>query len=642
MPGILGIAPSRIALPIAARYLHGMIQSLLHYPWYQSTQKQWHGASLGLVSLSALNHARQCVTSADGRYVLVFDGELYNTDELREALNLKRRSRNVPDDQAALVLLAMQRWGSAALPRFNGLFQLAFGDAQTEEFIVSCDPGGLCPIYFVHKGEEFAFAPEAKALLMLPWVSREIDFDGVLSFLRHGFVLGERTFFADIKVLPGGCFARFQRGRLEIQRYFKMTFAEKSSWREAEIRERFVETWRDVMRRQTQDDLRMGALLSGGLDSRLIVAGLGAPAPTFTMGQWHCQDYDVAKQVAAAAGCPNLFNPIVPHEVTIGLERAVYLTDGMFNCFHANVRHVLPSLAETVDLVFDGICPLDSFYNAIEIPMRRLMGKADPSRWLREAVASVDLSGFRLGKQRLNLFDATCSDQFKKAAQRDYLDDFIRQQQQLVEGATSLLDLFRFEERQHRLFGFGPFLLRSVVEVRCPYFDKKMLELMRVMAPRHRSEDKPLHKYAIQRLAPRLAKIPWERTGSPLTTGALRTNLHLGGKLVRRQLRAWRESYFERITPGASADKMIDYDGMLRSSTTLQNFVMSQLLARGPEGSCFFARQHVQTLFEHHLAGKGNHADLIGRLLTVEMWHQLFVRQAAPARVNDFAMTLAA
>lgn len=643
MPGILGIAPSRTSPPIAARYLHGMIQSLLHYPWYQSTQKQSHGLALGLVSLSALTRPPHCVTSSEGRYILVFDGELYNTAEIREALNLEKRSPGAPEDQAALVLLAMQRWGSAALQRFNGLFQLAFGDTQTQELIVSCDPAGLRPVYFAHKGEGLAFAPEVKALLTLPWVSREIDFEGVLSFLRHGFVLGDRTFFADIKVLPGGCFARFQRGRLEIHRYFKMTFAEKSPWRETEICERFVETWRDVMHRQTQDNLRKGALLSGGLDSRLIVAGLDAPAPTFTMGQSNCQDYDVAKQTAAAAGCPNFFSPIIPNEVTIGLERAVYLTDGMFNCFHANVRHVLSRLAEKVDLVFDGICPLDSFYNAIEIPLRRLMRKAEPSRWLHEAASSVDLRDIRLGKQqRLNLFDATCNGQFERAAQRDFLDDFIKLQQPLVEGATSLLDLFRFEERQHRLFGFGPFLLRSVVEVRCPYFDKKMLELMATMAPSHRSEDKPLHKYAIQQLAPRLAEIPWERTGLPLTTGAVKTHLHLGGKLIRRQLQTWRESYLEKITPGASADKMIDYDGMLRTSTALQNFVTSQLLARWPEGSRFFARQHVQTLCEHHLAGKGNHADLIGRLLTVEMWHQLFVRQAAHTRVSDFSMAQAA
>jgi hypothetical protein len=303
---------------------------------------------------------------------------------------------------------------------------------------------------------------------------------------------------------------------------------------------------------------------------------------------------------------------------------------------------VLSRLAETVDFVFDGICPLDSFYNAIEIPLRRLMGKADPARWLHEAVSSVDLGDFRLGKQRLNLFDAAGNGRFEKAAQHDFLDDFIRQQQQCAKDATSLLDLFRFEERQHRLFGFGPLLLRSVVEVRCPYFDKKMLELMRVMAPSHRSEDKPLHKYAIQQLAPRLAKIPWERTGSPLTTSALKTNLHLGGKLVRRQLRAWRESYLEKVTPSSSPDKMIDYDGMLRSSTKLQNFVTSRLLARWPEGSRFFARNHVQTLLEHHLAGKGNHADLIGRLLTVELWYQLFVRQAAPARAKDFSMVLTA
>jgi asparagine synthase (glutamine-hydrolysing) len=635
MPGVLGIAPSAIAPQLEARCLHNMLQSLLHYPWYQSTQKSVPGASLGLVSLNALTGSSFCVTSKDERYALAFDGELYNEDELREALNLNRKDGKAQDDQTYLVLLALQRWGSSALERFNGLFQLAFWDAQTQELIVGCDPAGLRPIYFAHQAEKIAFAPEAKALLVLPWVSREIDFDGVLSFLRHGFVLGDRTFFADIKVLPGGCFARFQRGCLEIHRYFKMRFAEKPQMRETEIRERFVETWRDVMRRQTHGDSRIGALLSGGLDSRLILAGLDKPAPTFTMGQANCQDYKVAKQTAEAAGCLNLFSPILPDEAPIGLKRAVYLTDGMFNCFHANVRHVLPSLTETVDVVFDGICPLDSFYNAIEIPLRRLLGKASPLHWLREAVASIDLHDFPVGKQqRLNLFSAAHKSQFEKAATRDSLDEFIRLQQQHAAGATSLLDLFRFEERQHRLFNFGPLLLRSVVEVRCPYFDKKMLELMRVMAPSHRSEDKPLHKYAIQQLAPDLAQIPWERTGLPLTAGAVKTNLRLGSKFVRRQLK--------KIFVDSSADKMVDYNGMLRSSTALQNFVTSHLLEGWPHRSGFFDRRQVQALLQHHLDGKGNHADLIGRLLTVELWHQLFVHQTPLSRVNEFLITIAA
>jgi hypothetical protein len=233
--------------------------------------------------------------------------------------------------------------------------------------------------------------------------------------LRHGFPLGEHTFFKEVKVLPGGHFLRFRRGRLQIQRYFKMRFTEKAELDERKIQEQFVETWQDVMRRQTSGDLRMGSLLSGGLDSRLILAGLvaqGKQAPTFTMGHPGSPESSLAKQVAEAAECPNLFSPIIPNEVAASLERAVYLTDGMFNCFHANVQHLLPSLS--VNFVFDGICPFDSFYNAGEVHLRKLFGCAEPARWLHQVVSDVNLPAFRLGPQQRITCSATSSAAFLK------------------------------------------------------------------------------------------------------------------------------------------------------------------------------------------------------------------------------------
>jgi hypothetical protein len=155
------------------------------------------------------------------------------------------------------------------------------------------------------------------------------------------------------------------------------------------------------------------------------------------------------------------------------------------------------------------------------------------------------------------------------------------------------------------------------------------------MPPSHRSEDKPLHKYAIQKLAPRLAKIPWERTGLPLTAGPLRTYLHLGAKFLWRKTGALREFYLQKVATALSSKTMIDYDFMLRSSSSLQHFVVSRLLAGGAESSRFFDRQSLQTLFSHQLQGKGNHADLIGRLLTVEIWHQLFVRNTGARQSHN-------
>jgi hypothetical protein len=557
MPGIVGIVQSGINPKGEARFVHDMIQALIHYPWYVWAQKNFSGASLGIVSLSASTGLPNCLMSGDGRCALVFEGELYNTEELREALYPNSQNDGAQQDHVSLVLHALVRWGAGALERFNGLFQLAFWDSRSQELILSGDPAGLRPLYLAHRDNKLAFAPEVKALLVLPWVSRAVDAEGVMSFVQKGFVRDERTFFENVKALPGGCFARFKRGRLEIQRYFHMPVAGHNRISASELQARFVETWQDVMRRQTAEAGSWGTLLNGGLASRLILAGLvaqGKMAPTFTTGQPDCQDSFIAKQVAEAAGCANLFSPIIPGEVTSGLERAVYMTDGMFNCFHANVRHALPSLAETVSVVFDDLCPLGGFY----------------------------------------------------------------------------------ERRVSAL------LLRTVVEVRCPYFDKKMLELLSLMSPGHRSKDEPLHRHAIRQLAPELARLPWNRTGLPLTAGALQTTLRLGARRMRKKVNALRKICWGKVAPRAGAEETVSYDHLLRTSPELQRFVISRLFSGRPESPRFFGRETAHTLLTLHLNGKGNHADFIGRLLTVSLWHQLFVRQSSRSQVREISLAEAA
>ncbi len=95
------------------------------------------------------------------------------------------------------------------------------------------------------------------------------------------------------------------------------------------------------------------------------------------------------------------------------------------------------------------------------------------------------------------------------------------------------------------------------------------------------------------------------------------------------------EFYLQKVAAALGAKMMIDYDFMLRLSPALQKLVGSRLLSEEAESSRFFDRQSLQTLFEHQLQGKGIHADLIGRLLTVEIWHKLFVRNTGARQSHN-------
>ena len=631
MPGIFGLVHSESSPELLNRATLSMVAPLMHFPWYHWTESRRPGAALGFVRLGALTGAPQCVTSEDNRHVLAFDGELFNAHELQKELGLHVPQDGEASRHATIALHALRHKGTAVLERFNGLFQLALWDSSRKELLVSGDRGGLRPIYLAQHGDELAFAPEVKALLALPWVSRAIDYAGVLSFLRHGFCIGQRTFFQAVKVLPPGAFAIFRQGRLQMQRYWEMDFQNDPSQNEKETSRRFTETWREIMHAQTGGEHRHGLPLSGGIDSRLILAAMAADKRevlTFTIGNPGCKDAEVAKRLAETAGYANLFSPIVAGEAATSLERAVYLTDGMFNCFHANVQRLLPSLAETVSVVYDGITPLDSLYDPEDLFWRRLLRQTKPVRWLRSEVDHKNIHAFALAAHTcVNLLSAEAQAHLRQ--EQDFITEFVHGQRQKSGGATAVIDRFWLEEFQPRFAACGPQILRSIVEVRCPFFDNRMLDLIGTLTPMQRSSYKPLQRAAICALTPALARIPWERTGLPLTAGLYKTQVRRATNAVRRRLH---EAQQRQTITGNT--KMIDYDEMIRNSPELQRKVAALMIERGPEGSRLFNRHSLRLLLVEHMNRGGNFAEIIGRIITVETWHRLFVREAArPSRI---------
>jgi hypothetical protein len=268
-------------------------------------------------------------------------------------------------------------------------------------------------------------------------------------------------------------------------------------------------------------------------------------------------------------------------------------------------------------------------YDPEDLLWRKLLRQAHPTRWLHAEVDNDDVRRFRLGANRaLDLIDAAAQNFFQPLRARDFLDEFVQARQNERQNETAVVDLFWLEEFQHRFFAFGAQILRTAVEVRCPFFDKRMLDLIGALAPRQRSSDKPLQKHAIHALKPALARIPWERTGLPLLAGCCKTHLRRGVRVLHRKTKTFIQRQLQRVPQKPDVDKMIDYDEMIRTSPELRQRIVSILIEQWEDGSRLFDRENLQTLINQHLARAGNYAEMIGRLLTVEVWYRQFVRVA--------------
>lgn len=237
------------------------------------------GLVLGHRRLSILDlssRADQPMLSADGRHVIVYNGEIYNFRELRHDLEREGVVFHTSSDTEVLLALYARR-GERMLPMLRGMFALAIWDRRTQQLFVARDPYGIKPLYLARGRNGWLFASQVKALLASGEVSNEGDPQGQASFWLLGSVAEPQTWFRDISALPAGHYAILDAtGLATPQRYADIADA----WRDApactlpveEIRSRVRAALLDSVRAHLVADVPVGVFLSGGIDSGSLAA----------------------------------------------------------------------------------------------------------------------------------------------------------------------------------------------------------------------------------------------------------------------------------------------------------------------------------------------------------------------------------
>lgn len=256
-----------------------------------------------------------------------------------EVFSLQHENGTATDHPAVETLLeAYAQDGKSALARFNGWFSLLIIDRRYDRILICNDRYGLGRIYWHGNANRFLFASEAKALLSVLPASRRLDPRGVAEFISNGCVLQNRSLFADIQILPGGSCWTFERGRLlEKGRYFDShTWANLPPLTESEYTEELIRVFARVVRRYLQDERGAAMSLTGGLDSRMVLAwGHPAPGtlPCYTFGGpfRECADVTIARELARVCQQPHQTLAVEPdffRDFVTLAERNIQATDG--------------------------------------------------------------------------------------------------------------------------------------------------------------------------------------------------------------------------------------------------------------------------------------------------------------------------
>jgi asparagine synthase (glutamine-hydrolysing) len=229
---------------------------------------------------------RQPMSTPDGRYHIVLNGEIYNYRDLRR--ELEREGWNFRSQTDTEVLLAAYAaWGRQALTRVVGMFAFALLDVATRRLLVARDRFGIKPLYYTMAPGGFAFASEIKALLAVPGVRRTANAQRVHDYLRMGLLdHDDETFFRDIRQLSAGHYlevALDEPGTPQPVRYWDAQIGARAQLSFAEAAARLRELFLESVQLHMQSDVPVGAALSGGVDSSSVVSAMRHLDPRFEL-----------------------------------------------------------------------------------------------------------------------------------------------------------------------------------------------------------------------------------------------------------------------------------------------------------------------------------------------------------------------
>lgn len=282
MCGIAGIVSSDINTSVFQSSIQKMTDAIAHRG--PNSQGVWNDEHcflghrrLSIIDLSEAGN--QPFFSQDGRYVMVYNGELYNYRDIKlELQRVEHGSKSLPyifktNTDTEVILAAYMRWGVECLHRFNGMFAFAIWDKQDQKLLIVRDRLGVKPVYYSLKKGTFLFASEIRALIKSDLIEKKINQSSVAEYIQYATVHAPNTILKDVSMLMPGHFMEFKAGELKHFQYWNINNHTKTK-RDLSYQEtcqKVNELLTASVERRLVADVPFGAFLSGGIDSSVVV-----------------------------------------------------------------------------------------------------------------------------------------------------------------------------------------------------------------------------------------------------------------------------------------------------------------------------------------------------------------------------------
>ncbi len=581
------------------------------------------GVGLGQVNIGLFSTDAQPLRSQDGSLTVVFFGELYHTEPLRRQLAARGHSLYLGSD-AELVMHLYQIKGEALMHDLEGVFVLAVWDEKRGRLLLANDRFGLLPTYYAHYDGKLAFAPQVKAILADAALKKELDLTGMAQFMRFQRLLGNRTFFEGLHLLPYASLLTFDRASdtLQVGRYWD--FDQIPAWPEgATFDDAVVETGRRLRQAvevRTQGAHRLGVYLSGGLDSRTLL-GLASqirpPVVSLTYGLPHCRDAHYARRIARRVKSPHHFIPLTDGR-WLRQEVALHLavTEGLTTWTHSHAAPTLRPARDLMDINLTG-------FGGDQVLGGRAMYYAPLLRLAPDQIA-FDCQAFHYLNQSFSWPGLTEAEERALYLPPVYaqvsglawssLREELRHLRQF--SFARQWDFFTTIYQGTRLSNLNVVYQRAFFEARYPFYDYKLVDWVYAMPIDYRLGDR-LYLAVINREIPQVTLVPRDTDEQLLTDRRLVRQAHGLWQKVRRRLgRRQRPIIHE------------DPEGWLRRD--LYEWARALLFDERALDRGIFNPAFLRSIFDRHMSGHELHTiGKIAPIMTFEMMLRRFYDEKA-------------
>ena len=588
---------------------HRMATSMCHRNWYQVDKffDEKHNLVVGRIGIGTFNQGAQPVFDDSNKIFLVMSGEVYDRDKF------SRSNGGVSDEE--FILGQYKQTGRSFISRIDGMFAAAIVDLNINKLMIFTDRFGQYPVFFSTRAGRLVFAPEMKGVLCDEHFPKKIDYTALAQYVRFQQLLGVRTFFEDLQMLPPASVLTFDisTGSWSINQFW--SFNDIHFNPSIGIEDAIEESARLLdlaVKKRANGDIRPGVYLSGGLDSRTILGLIDKrPVATVTYGRQNCRDVIYAKRLAEIAGSHHYWIDLPNGEwVANQFDFHLDLTEGYHSWIHAHGISTLPVAREVMDVNLTGLGG------------GTIMGKHFIEPRLTNAVDDLALTSHFFYKYNQKYTWPSISEAEEHLLYPEPVKSKIQglAYESFCEELEPYLDLradvkseyFHLRNHEWRFISNFVTFTRSHVEVRIPYYDYELFDFMHSLPVEYRKNQR-IFRPVMQKMLPELTKIPYDQDEFLPTTNGFARNAH--SALVKFKRRFNRHVW--NIFPEYHT-LYADYEGYLR--TDLKEWAEKILFDNQTSARGIFSPSYLHTLMNRHLSGlEENTIGKIAPLITYEM-----------------------